>query len=993
MTTRLPVSIFFALFTISGFAGLIYESIWSHYLKLFLGHAAYAQTLVLAIFMGGMAIGSWLVSRFTQRIGNLLLGYAIAELGIGLLAIAFHRVFQMVTGWAFDTAMPALGGTGVDLFKWGLASLLILPASILLGTTFPLMSAGILRVYPETGGRSLSMLYFTNSFGAALGVLASGFYLIDHLGLPGTILTAGLLNVTLALGVWLITKRIPSVAAVPVASLAAVDATSRKIMRAVLILAFATGAASFIYEITWIRMLTLGLGASTHSFEVMLAAFILAMSLGAFWLRNRIALLKNDLAWLAGLLVAKAFFAVYAVWIYSDVLDFIHWMLMAVTRSTQGYTLATIAGMLASMIVMFPTAFCAGMTLPLATHALTSRGIGESAIGKVYGANTAGCIVGAAFATHIGMELAGVKGLTGIGALLDVLVGIFVLTATASGARRSRSFAVIGVILAIGVVGFMSAQLDLLRMSSGVYRQGQFMDPKVQKVVFYRDGKTATIAVTDDGTLRMIRTNGKVDASIERNPERKSAIDEATMVLAAALPIAMKPNAELVANIGFGSGLTTHMLLASPKIKELDSIEIERAMIEGAKLFQPRNARAYGDPRSHIHIEDAKTFFASAGKRYDIIVSEPSNPWVSGVSTLFSEEFYGHVKRYLKDDGLLVQWVQAYEINPGLLSTIFQALGKHFGDYTVYRTGADLLVVATVKGPLPPLSAEVFGYPDFAADLGYLGYESLADLQSLRMGGRAALHPLFTSTGFPANSDFFPILDQRAPRSRFRAETAEELPLIREGLVPVLALLDGDWPTPLSRVQSGDRNRPQRVDRTLVGAEAIGVMMSGSAQSARVLSPAQMNAALLAHALLDNCAGAGEQWIDALTEVAQAALPYLNTAEAAVMFDRARASKCFQSLTEVQRRHIAWLQAINDLDAIALYSHAEFLLRNTPVREPEHGLYVLSALTGAVASGRIAEARALRDRYVPKLSKRSRDMLAMSLVLSHIAQAPQARQQ
>jgi predicted membrane-bound spermidine synthase len=991
MTTRLPVSVFFALFTISGFAGLIYESIWSHYLKLFLGHAAYAQTLVLAIFMGGMAIGSWLVSRFTRRIGNLLLGYAFAELGIGLLAIAFHRVFGMVTGWAFDTAMPALGGTGVDLFKWGLASLLILPASILLGTTFPLMSAGILRVYPETGGRSLSMLYFTNSFGAAIGVLASGFYLIDHLGLPGTILTAGLLNVTLALIVWLLTKRLPQVAAAPVETLAAPTTASRRIVRAVLILAFATGAASFIYEITWIRMLTLGLGASTHSFEVMLAAFILAMSLGAFWFRNRIANLKNDLGWLAGLLVAKAFFAVYAVWIYSDVLDFIHWMLTAVTRTGQGYTLSTLSGMLASMIVMFPTAFCAGMTLPLATHALTSRGIGESAIGKVYGANTAGCIVGAAFATHIGMELAGVKGLTGLGALLDVLVAIFVIVVTAEGARRTRSFAVIGVFLAIGVVAFMSAQLDLLRMSSGVYRQGMFMDPKVQKVAFYRDGKTATIAVTDDGTMRMIRTNGKVDASIERNPERKAAVDEATMILAAALPIAIKPNAELVANIGFGSGLTTHTLLASPKIKDLDSIEIERAMIEGAKLFEPRNSRAYADPRSHIHIEDAKTFFASAGKRYDIIVSEPSNPWVSGVSTLFSEEFYGHVKRYLKDDGLLVQWVQAYEINPGLLSTIFQALGKHFADYTVYRTGADLLVVATVKGPLPPLSAQVFSYPAFAADLRYLGYESLADLQALRMGGRAALHPLFTSTGFPANSDFFPILDQRAPRSRFRAETAEELPLIREGLVPVLALLDGDWPTPLSRVQAGGRNRPQRVDRTLVGAEAIGVMMSGSADSSRVLSAVQMNAALLAHALMDNCAGATAQWVDALTEVALAAMPYLNTAEAAVMFDRARASKCYQSLTEPQRRHIAWLQAINDLDAGAIYTQAEFLLRNTPAREPEHGLYVLSALTGAVASGRIAEARALRDLYVPKLSKRSRDMLAMNLVLAHLAQAPQAR--
>src|SRR5512141_1353120 len=117
-----------AVFALSGFTGLIYESIWSHYLKLFLGHAAYAQTLVLAIFMGGMALGSWLVSRFTQRIRNLLLGYAFAELGIGILAIVFHRTFLATTGWAFDTVLPALHGGGVDLFKWSLASALILPA-------------------------------------------------------------------------------------------------------------------------------------------------------------------------------------------------------------------------------------------------------------------------------------------------------------------------------------------------------------------------------------------------------------------------------------------------------------------------------------------------------------------------------------------------------------------------------------------------------------------------------------------------------------------------------------------------------------------------------------------------------------------------------------------------------------------------------------------------------------------------------------------------
>jgi predicted membrane-bound spermidine synthase len=989
MTTRLPVSVFFALFTISGFAGLIYESIWSHYLKLFLGHAAYAQTLVLAIFMGGMAIGSWLVSRYTQRIANLLMGYAFAELGIGILAILFHRVFQSTTGWAFDTVLPALQGGGVDLFKWTLASALILPASVLLGTTFPLMSGGIMRLFPESSGRALSMLYFTNSFGAALGVLASGFLLIDHLGLPGTILTAGVLNVTLALVVWLIARRMPApplVAGDERTGARARLADGGRLTRAVLLLAFATGAASFIYEITWIRMLTLGLGASTHAFEVMLAAFILAMSLGAFWFRNRIANLKNDFAWLAGLLIAKALLAVYAIWVYPDVLTFIGWMMHAVARTEGGYVLNTFAGLAASMLVMFPTAFCAGMTLPLATHALTSRGLGEASIGRVYGANTAGCIVGAAFATHVGMEALGVKGLTGVGALLDVTVGMAVLTLALGKPRDMRAFAAVAVVAAVGLGAFFMAPLDLLRMSSGVYRHGLFNDARDSQIAFYKDGKTATIAVIDTQNVRSIRTNGKPDASIVRDARAPAAPDEATMLLAAALPLAILPNAELIANIGFGSGLTTHGLLGSPKVKSVDSIEIERMMIEGARLFEPRNSRAYSDPRSHIHIEDAKTFFASAGRRYDVIVSEPSNPWVSGVSTLFSEEFYSHVKRYLKDDGVLVQWVQTYEIDLGLLSTIFNALGRHFGDYTVYRTGVDLLVVATPAKKLPPLRGDLFSYPELAKDLAYLGFEQLGDLEALRVGGRAALEPLFARTGMPPNSDFFPILDQRAPKARFRNQHAQDLPRIRDSLVPVLALLDGESRTPLERIQRAGVNRPARVDMALAGAEAIGIALGGDVGGARALRPQERITALLAHSLQRDCRGSPGEWVYAMEEVARLAMPVLEAKDVAVLFEKTLASPCAKSLGADGTRRIALLQAINNRDAAAIHEHSTFLLGyESPWLRAERAYYLTAALASGLATGRLAEAAALRDKHMPLLPARERESLPLRLVVSHLA--------
>jgi hypothetical protein len=241
-----------ALFTLSGFAGLIYQSIWSHYLKLFLGHAAYAQTLVLAIFMGGMALGAWLVARFTHRIRSLLLGYAIAELGSGHARAPLPQGLHRGDRVGLRLGAACAVGRERDLFKWALASALILPASILLGTTFPLMSAGILRAYPDQGGRALSMLYFTNSFGAAVGVLASGLLAHRPLRPARDDPHRGLLNVLLALTVWVVVKRMERRPIRPMSYPTGTSSTTFSCV--ILVLAFLTGTASFIYEVTWIRM-------------------------------------------------------------------------------------------------------------------------------------------------------------------------------------------------------------------------------------------------------------------------------------------------------------------------------------------------------------------------------------------------------------------------------------------------------------------------------------------------------------------------------------------------------------------------------------------------------------------------------------------------------------------------------------------------------------------------------------------------------------------
>jgi len=361
MIQRVPPWWFFVLFMVSGFSGLVYESIWSHYLRLFLGHAAYAQTLVLAIFMGGMALGSWLCSRYSRRWLNLLIGYAVAEGAIGLLALVFHPLYVATTDFAFDSAMPRLGSPAAAAgLNWVLAVLLVLPQSVLLGATFPLMSVGLIRRYPERAGRTLAPLYFTNSLGGAAGVLVSGFVLIRSVGLPGTAMTAGLVNVALAIVVWLLTR-----GSAETSGGRAIQTPARRSAPGytlMLLVALLTGAASFIYEIGWIRMLSMVLGSSTHAFELMLSAFILGLAFGGLWIHRRIDAFAVPESALGVIQVAMGLLALATLAVYGEMFGAMRWLLQVVAKTDSGYS-----------------AFNLGSHL--IAHALLRRGHGEGAVG------------------------------------------------------------------------------------------------------------------------------------------------------------------------------------------------------------------------------------------------------------------------------------------------------------------------------------------------------------------------------------------------------------------------------------------------------------------------------------------------------------------------------------------------------------------------------------------------------------------------------------
>jgi predicted membrane-bound spermidine synthase len=985
--TQVPVGVFFALFTVSGFAGLIYESIWSHYLKLFLGHAAYAQTLVLAIFMGGMAIGSWLVSRSTGRIRNLLLGYAAAELGIGLLALVFHPTFVAIVDWAYVSVLPGMASpTAINLFKWTLASLLILPASILLGTTFPLMSAGIIRLYPDEGPRALAMLYFTNCLGASIGVLASGFVLVDRVGLPGTMLTGGLFNIALAIAVWTLSKRIDIAPPQP-ETRPADTPVLRWQYRALLVAACITGAASFIYEIAWIRLLSLGMGSSSHAFEVMLSAFILGIALGGFAVRKAVGRMSMHPAWLVVLFLAKGLLAVIALRVYVESLDMLQWTLKGIAPSSAGYTLFTLLGYAFSALVMLPTAFVAGMALPLLTQALIGKGWGERSIGAIYSANTAGCILGAFFATHFGMELLGTKGLTAAGAFLDAGGAVLILAVGWDRAPLRRFAAPLAVFFVLGAGVYWSAHFDPHKLVSGIYRTGTFLDASDHSVDFLRDGKTATIAFVRRGSFATISTNGKPDASVELSATARPAVDEPTMIIAGALPLAFKPGAKDVANIGFGSGLTTHTVLASPAVERVDSVEIERQMIEGARLFGERNARAYTDPRSRIVLEDAKTFFASNGRKYDVIISEPSNPWVSGVSTLFSDEFYSRTRTYLKDDGVLVQWLQLYEINLDLVGSMFKALSRNFGDYAVYGAGhADVVIVATKASRLPPLEAGIFAMPQMARDLERIGVRSIDDLRMLRVGSKRSLDPLFGATRYPSNSDYFPVVDQNAARSRFMKESSMELWELGRDFVPLVELIDGEARATAAQLDYGSHAAVSPVMRAKAAQQRLAMLAGDS--SARGLAPRDLAAwhYLAGRSALTDCEVMTPAWVELAEEGLRNAASVLPREAVRSFVSRVVASPCLDRLPPEDRTRLNFSLAVAARDYPAMARFADELLASGRAwGSRETATFLAAGMTAHLAQNHPEAARAAWERHGSRVPPADRPFI-LRLAAAHALQ-------
>lgn len=786
----------YCLFTLSGLVGLIYEGIWARYLKLFLGHSSYGQLLTLCIFMGGMGIGALLAARYSKSLKNPFLIYALVELLIGIGGFVYHDLYILSTQWFYDSA-TGFSPLVAESLKVILAVVLTAPMTILLGTTFPLLGVGLVRISRDGGRKAFPLLYFTNSIGAAVGILFASYYLIPAFGTHGSLQFAAAGNLLIALGLaWIGTRqrdalneqgeRYNTLEQPPMLKQTQGDVgTSRSTITLFLWLSLFTGLSSFVYEIGWIRLLSLLLGASTHSFDIMVSAFVLGLACGGLFAKRMMRKTTNIIQLLAVVQIVMGLCALCSIYFYAPAFTAMQHSREYLDKSEQGYLMFSLLKYGLSLFLMFPTTFAAGMTLPILTYYLTNVTRNEKYVGAIYGYNTAGAIIGAIVAGLWLMPMLQLKMTIASGAFIDLAIGLLLL-ALYQRARKPLVIAAVVIELMIVPLFFLSFNPNLI--AAGFFRRTAFVVPDEKVTV--RDGRTATISLHEIGPIKLIKTNGKTDASVggTRGEETQAAL--------AFLPMSMLDQPYDVAMIGMGSGMTAHYMLGDPLLKEMDLIEIEPVMYHLAKRMQPHNQRVYEDSRLNLIFDDARTYFSTANKRYDVIISEPSNPWVSGVSSLFSKEFYQHSKRFLKPGGLLVQWMHLPEFNSDLMLSMIQAMNSSFKQIKVYHSPYvenDVLLVAGDE----PFSADKYprflNSPTIVGDfqklrfpLGYFSNRNyVANIDTLRLLSHTSI----------ANSDYMPVIDGGAERAFFLRQHVDLFDPLSNSIVFYQELLEpGSFP-------------------------------------------------------------------------------------------------------------------------------------------------------------------------------------------------------
>lgn len=747
-------------FFLSGAAGLIYQVAWGKALGLIFGHTAYAAAAVLAVFMGGLAAGSAWLGRWSERRMRPIAWYGWLELGTAATAAASLAGLGAVRE-AYWAAYPYASGHASVLLAVrliGAALVLFLP-TFLMGGTLPMLVRGLARDSAELG-RRLARLYWVNTAGACFGTVAAGFFFLPTIGLRRTLESAVALNLFAGVFALCLSRREEGFAPVLRPELR----PERQGSRLLLVCLALVGATAMAYEIGWTRLLATQLGSSTYAFTLMLATFLVGIVLGSaafeWWTRRHKA--QRTTFALTQTLTALASLACLVFFPRMPVL------LSPILRAThESFRGLVVAQCTVSALAMLPAAVLFGFNFPVVTLLVTGSSAGESGVsaevGRAYAWNTFGAIAGALGAGFWLLPLLGSFRMLAATVAANLLIAAL-LFATAAPRRWAPCAADLALLLLAGLVAFspyfydpgVAAFSTVLYWDSGrpltVRESAHTAD-----VLYFADGVNSTISVTRSENMLSLRTNGKPDASNH---------DVTTQLLLGHLGALAHPAPRRVLVIGFGSGMTVSALARYPEVERLDCVEIEPAVLRAAPLLTSLSRNVLQDPRVHVILDDARNFLFTSRERYDLIVSEPSNPWVAGIASLYTREFYAAAQQRLAPGGIFVQWVQAYSLYPADLRMICATFLSEFQSATLWHGEVnDLLLMA----PSPAAKkirdrvGALWSYSLLHDDFSQLGMEQPGGLFGLYLLGDSELRAF--SAGAPINTDDLTLLEYHAPRA------------------------------------------------------------------------------------------------------------------------------------------------------------------------------------------------------------------------------------
>ena len=770
-------------FFLSGASGLIYEVAWVRILAQSYGQTVYAVGVVLTAFMTGLSLGSYILGKAMDKRQNLLFWYAAMEAGIAfyaLISVFLLKKAPLLYIEMLSAASSSWAPFGYQLFvKYTLTILLLLPATFLMGGTLPILSKILIGGDAELEGK-LGIIYAINTLGGALGAILAGFFLIHLAGLKVTILTGVAFNLSIAIYVLCLHWRMQNKLIteqdweLPTTHVSSIPETS--VSSLVLISLMLSGCSAMIYEVAWNRLLVSIIGSTTYSLGLILIGVLLGIGLGSMAVSHISKRKPLDLSHFAIIQLFLGATCIVPILMFSYLPTA---MYMGIQISGGDFALILFFKFLIVLSLVLTPMIFFGTSFPI-IGAVYRRGYMHRGndIGSLYAINTAGAIIGTVLVSFWLLPSYGSTISIKIAALVNILTGILAFMALG---RRTLALAAI----VVAFIPLLPFNISPWMMDTGVAIYGHLdnYDPKAKSsTLFLKEGLNSNISVSayTTGHLAM-KTNGKADAGI--------SADMSTQLALGYVPMLLHPGPRDALVIGLGIGVTLRAISEFGDMERIDCVEIEPAVLEAMEYFAVAHHGVLADPRVNLTLDDARKYMLLTRQEYDIIISSPSNPWISGIANLFTKEFYQTALSKLKQGGLFAQWMQLYGIEPVDLRMIIATMADVFPELSVWQINSSDLLIIGSRGPVDVLDMEAvqrrleaYKSPRGGDLRAYINISRPIDLSSLFLFGTAEARLL--SEGSIVITDDRPEIEFHAPISMHSMEKQWEniemlYPLIR----------------------------------------------------------------------------------------------------------------------------------------------------------------------------------------------------------------------